>query len=488
LVLFQSIAAQAKFHLFLKGISVKFKNQLSCILHIFLIIVMFTTRCSVEDQIFNVVKYNEIAEQIVKTALEDEKGYELLRELTEIGPRFAGSDQSMTAIKWAEAKMKEMGFDKVELQPVTVPHWVRGNVEEARLMTPGNVTVKNLSITALGGSIGTTEAGIMAEIIEVRSFEELQAVGDKAEGKIVFFNYPMKKGLADSFEAYGDAFIYRSSGASEAAKAGGVAAIVRSVTTKYDNNPHTGAMNYEEGVKQVPAVAVGLIDADFLSDAIKKDPGLRVQLNLSCEMLPDVPSYNVICEITGTEFPDEVIVVGGHFDSWDIGTGAHDDGGGCIQALEVLDLYRRLEIKPKRTIRCVFFINEEFGVNGGIKYGEYALQSSEKHVAAIESDRGLFTPRGFSVDANSGIIDKMQKWLPALQKAGIEWVRAGGSGVDISRIQNVTALIGYVPDGQRYFDFHHSANDVFEGVHPREMEMGSAAMAILAYLISEEGL
>jgi carboxypeptidase Q len=203
--------------------------------------------------------------------------------------------------------------------------------------------------------------------------------------------------------------------------------------------------------------------------------------------LPDALSYNVICDLKGYENPDEVVIVAGHFDSWDVGCGAHDDGGGCIQSLEVLDLFKRLNIKTKRTIRCIFYINEENGVRGGIEYGIYAdTVSTEKHIAAIESDRGVFTPVGFSVTSDSTTLAKLQSWLPILEYTGISWVKAGGSGVDISKIKNAKALIGYVPDNQRYFDLHHSANDIFEEVHSREMQLGTAAIAILTYLLSEE--
>jgi hypothetical protein len=247
-------------------------------------------------------------------------------------------------------------------------------------------------------------------------------------------------------------------------------------------------MKYKEGLPKVPAAAIGLIDADFLSAAIKESPDLKVKMELSCRMLEDSQSYNVIGDIIGSAYPDEYIVVAGHFDSWDKGDGAHDDGAGCIQALEVPDLFKRLGIRPKRTIRCVFYINEENGIRGAKEYARVADSLGLYHLAAIESDRGAFTPRGFFVEADTAIISELNQWLPYFQKAGIEWVRKGGSGVDISYIPGVKALIGYVPDSQRYFDFHHSDNDVFEAVNPREFELGSAAMAILTYLLSEEGI
>ncbi len=431
---------------------------------------------------------HDTAKRIVSKALNDWKGYFLLEELCKIGPRLSGSEKSLKAIKWAEQKMKELDFDSVWLQPVMVPHWVRGNIEEAVIQNSQLCEGKSLNILAIGGSIPTPSNGIIAHVLEVKNFEELEKQKEEVKGKIIFFSRSLDQRLLNTFAGYGGAVNQRTRGAIEAAKYGAVGVIVRSVTTKYDNVPHTGSLSYVDTLPKIPAVTIGYTDADFLSAALKQEPDLKIKLRLNCKALPDAQSYNVIGELKGTEHPEEVIVVGGHFDSWDVGCGAHDDGAGCIQALEVLDLFKRLDIKPKKTIRCVFFINEENGVRGGRVYGKYAESTPEKHIAAIESDRGAFTPRGFSVDADSSVIDKIKSWLPYLKHARIEWVEKGGSGVDISFIKSAKALIGYVPDDQRYFDVHHSANDTFESVHPREMELGSAAMAILVYLLSEEGI
>ncbi len=430
---------------------------------------------------------HHIAKRFVSTALNDWKGYFLLAELCQIGPRLSGSENSLRAIKWAEEKMNELGFDSVWLQPVMVPHWVRGNVEEAVILNSKLFEDKVLNVLAIGGSVPTPAEGITAQIVEVKNFEELEKKKEEVNGKIIFLSRSLDQSLVNTFAGYGGAVNQRTRGAIEAAKYGAVGVIVRSVTTKHDNVPHTGSLSYVDSIPKIPAVTIGTSDADFLSAALKQEPDLKIKLRLNCKTLPDAQSYNVIGELKGIENPDEAIVVSGHFDSWDAGCGAHDDGAGCIQALEVLDLFRRLDIRPKRTIRCVFFINEENGVKGGRVYGEYSKTSIEKHIAAIESDRGAFTPRGFSVDADSIIIDKIKSWLPYLKHARIEWVEKGGSGVYISFIKSAKALIGYVPDDQRYFDVHHSANDTFESVHPREMELGSAAMAILTYLISEVG-
>lgn len=431
-----------------------------------------------------------IADRLVKLALDEEKGYRLLGELCNLGCyRLCGSEGSLKAVEWASSTMKKLGFGRVTMQSITVPHWERGGTEYAAITNSTRYAGKVLRIGALGLSIGTPEAGITAGVLEVQSFEQLRQQKDRARGKWIFFNRPMESGVTDTFVGYGQAVNQRAGGAIEAANVGGIGALVRSVTTQHDDVPHTGALNYREDVSKIPAAAIGLVSADFLSTALREEPELQLTVKLSCAMLTRASSYNVMTELTGTEKPEEVIVVGGHLDSWDYGHGAHDDGAGCLQALEVLDLFTRAGIRPKRTIRCVFFMNEEMGIDGALAYGKYAASSQEKHLAAIESDRGAFTPRGFSVQTQDpAVLAKLQSWLPYLQKARIEWAKPGGSGVDISQIKNARALIAYVPDDQRYFDVHHSANDVFATVHPREFSLGSAAMAILAYLLSEEGL
>jgi carboxypeptidase Q len=448
----------------------------------FLLFLLFTAISTPQEM----NKYIKTADEITRRALTDMSGYNLLKELCTIGHRLSGSETSLQAIQWAKEKMEKMQLDSVWLQPVMVPHWERGIIEEA--VVTSAFGTKKLSIAALGGSIATPKEGITAEVIEVKNFEELKIKKENAKGKIIFFSRSLDQGLLNTFAGYGGAVNQRSIGAIMAANYGGVAVIIRSVTTLPDNNPHTGAMNYTDTLPKVPGAAIGYLDADYLSEILRKDPELKITLKLDCASYPDAQSYNLISEIRGSEFPDEIILVGGHFDSWDLSCGMHDDGGGCIQSLEVLDLFKRLNIKPKRTIRCVFFINEENGIRGALEYAKYSDSLKINHIAAIESDRGVFTPEGFSVDSDSLILLKLQSWLPVLQRAGIEYVRKGGSGVDISQIKNVTAKIGYVPDDQRYMDVQHSANDNFESVHPREMELGSAAMAILVYLLSEEGL
>lgn len=434
------------------------------------------------------VDYSKLADSIISSSLLEQKGYEWLKELCEIGPRLSGSENSIKAIHWAKKKMEESGFDSVWLQPVKVPKWLRNDIETAIISFSKKYQGRRLNIVSLGGSIGTPESGITAEVIEVKNFQELKDAGDKVRGKIVFFNRPFDNSLVNTFEGYGKAVDQRTRGAIEAARFGAVASVIRSVTSAKDNVPHTGVVSYDSAIERIPHSALGVIDADFLSKAIKEEPNLKITIKMNCENFPDADSYNLIGEIRGIEYPNEIIVVGGHFDSWDKGCGTHDDGAPCLQTMEIPDLFLRLGIKPKRTIRTVLFINEENGLRGAIEYGKYSDTAKVKHIAAIESDRGVFTPRGFYVTTDSATVKKLQNWLPVLNKAHIDWIKPGGSGADISQIRNARALFGYVPDDQRYMDLHHSANDTFETVHPREMQLGTAAMAILTLFISEEGL
>lgn len=431
--------------------------------------------------------YAEVADKITKEALRTEHAYALLREVTALGPRLSGSTQAAAAVELTRQMMERMEFANVRLQPVLVPHWVRGPVEEAAVLnspSQGNVA---LTICALGGSIATPEMGLVAEVVEVKSFEELRALGKKAAGKIVFFNRRFDPTVFDTFSGYGGAVDQRGSGAVEAAKAGGVAALVRSMTPGLDDFPHTGGMRYAEEVPKIPAAAISTLDAELLSKIIAHDKSVQLRMKLTCQLLPDAPSANVLGELRGAAKPEEVIVIGGHLDSWDKGTGAHDDGAGCVQSLEAVRLLKALALKPKRTIRAVMFMNEENGLRGGIEYARVAKEKSEKHVAAIESDRGGFAPRGFSIEADSLTYRKIAAWKEIFTGLGAERITRGGSGADISvLVRDGVPGIGLVPETHRYFDYHHTDNDTIDKVNPRELQLGAAAMAIMAYLISEE--
>lgn len=432
--------------------------------------------------------YKKIAGAIISEALTNYTGYEWLKELCQIGPRLSGSPNSLKAIQWAREKFIEIGCDSVWLQECMVPKWERGTIEKAVITKSRQYPGRNLEISSLGGSIGTDSNGITAEVIEVQNFDTLKILGDKIKGKIVFFNRPLDKTKVNTFQGYGGAVNQRISGAQQAAKYGAVAVLVRSVSTKYDNITHVGVLAYNDTIPQIPAAAIGQVDADFLSRILMNEPDLKMTVEMNCKNLGETKSYNVIGEIKGSVYPEEIIAAGGHFDSWDKGCGAHDDGAPCIQTMEILDLFKKINFHPKRTVRCVLFMNEENGLRGAKKYGQIADSLNEIHLAAIESDRGAFTPRGFFVTTDSLSLEKIQSWLPVLNKSLIEWVVPGGSGADVGQIKNAKALFGYAPDNQRYMDLHHSEHDKFDAVHPREMELGSAAMAILTMLISEEGL
>ena len=347
-----------------------------------------------------------------------------------------------------------------------------------------------MALTALGGSVGTEGKKITAEVIEVKSFDELKALGeDKVKGKIVFFNKPLDATLINTGAAYGGGYPIRGQGPSEAAKLGAVACLIRSLTTAEDNYPHTGATNYEKDVARIPAAALSAVASRQLSQDLKNDPSLQFSLQLSCEAFDRTMQANVIAEIPGTEFPQEYITVGGHLDSWDIGEGAHDDGTGIVQSIEMIRTLQAIGYKPKRTIRAVLFINEEFGNDGGETYAERCKESGLVHVAAIESDGGGFTPLGFNCDLSDKQHELVSSWLPLLEPYNLFRFRRGGSGVDIRPLKDDRiALFGLNVDGQRYFDYHHTNNDRFENVNKRELELGAAAMTALVYLLDQSGI
>jgi carboxypeptidase Q len=464
---------------------------LQLIINFFILIFTFNTSTSqtVKNNIIS-KPYLTIAKVITDTAMLDSKANSMLKELCyDIGPRLCGSPQAAAAVEWSRQTMLKLGFDYVQLQPVMVPHWERGKIEEAAIINSSIVGTVPLSISALGGSIGTKSLGITAEVIEVQGLDGVKKLGKNAKGKIIFYNRPMNPRLMNTFSAYGGAVDQRTLGAIEAAKVGAVAVLVRSVTTRMDHVPHTGLMLYEDNVLQIPAAAISTIDAELLSKLIKQEDKVRVRLRLDCETYPDIQSFNVIGEITGTEIPEEVILLGAHLDSWDAGHGAHDDGAGCVQALEALRLLKILNLKPKRTIRAVLFMCEEFGLRGGPAYADSVKRNGPKHIAAIESDRGGFTPRGFSISADSAIVKKIRQWSHLFEEIGAANIFQGGGGPDISPLNQLgTVTMGLIVDHHRYFDYHHSANDVFETVNERELELGAVAMAMLSYVLAMEGV
>lgn len=433
----------------------------------------------------------QMVRAIFDEALERGESYEMLHYLTKnIGGRLAGSPQAAAAVEWTRQKMMALGFDTVYLQPVMVPHWVRGEKEVGRIVNSKKIGSMEVKVTSLGNAVGTGPGGTVAEVVEVKDFQELAALGEEGvKGKIVFFNRPMDPKLIDTFGAYAGASNQRGSGASEAAKYGAIGVVVRSLSSFKDDVLHTGSTNYALNIPKIPAVAITTNDADMLSELLADDPELKFYFETSAQMLPDVLSYNVIGEIKGSEFPEEIIAVGGHLDSWDLAEGAHDDGAGCMQSIEVLRLFKALDLRPKRTLRAVMFMNEENGLRGGRKYAEIAEENGEKHIAAMESDRGGFLPIGFGVTGTSAQQNKIFGWKSLFEPFGIYQFKKGGGGADISplRTQDVP-LIGYIPDSQRYFKYHHTPIDNFEAVNQRELEMGAAAMASMIYLIDQYGL
>jgi hypothetical protein len=431
-----------------------------------------------------------IIKKFYDESLSKGKSYEWLRELTtKIGPRLSGSEGAAKAVQWGKALLESGGYDRVFLQDVMVPHWVRGAKEEAYILNGKQKT--SVPLVALGGSIATPTKGITAEVIEVKNFQELRDLGkEKCQGKIIFFNRPMDATKINTFEAYGQAGDQRRSGANEAAKVGAIGVIIRSLSSTENDYPHTGAMMYATGVPLIPAAALSTNAATLLSKTLKENPATKFYFKQSCETLPDAPSHNVVAEIKGSENPSEIIVVGGHLDSWDLAQGAHDDGTGIVQSMEVFRLFKTLNIKPKHTIRVVLFMNEENGTRGGMKYAELAKTNNEKHIFAMESDNGGFTPRGFGVQgAPAATLSKIQTYRTLLAPYGLHEIDRGSGGVDIGPLApQGTVLVGFKPDPQRYFEYHHASNDKFESVNQRELEMGAASMAAMIYLLDKNGL
>jgi carboxypeptidase Q len=409
-----------------------------------------------------------------------------------IGPRLSGSKNAQKAVEWSKKLMESYGFDHVFLQEVMVPHWVRG-AKEVGIIIDGKNKIP-VPIAALGMSVATPKKGITANIIEVHSLKELDTLGESViKGKIVFFNRPFDPRFIETLHAYGTAGDQRNAGPAAAAKYGAVGVIVRSLTETLDNYPHTGATRYTPGGVNIPAAAISTKGANQLSILLKqrKLPLIKFYFKQNCEMRPDTLSYNVIGELTGSENPNKFITVGGHLDSWDLAEGAHDDGTGVMGSVEAVRILKALGYKPKNTIRAVFFMNEENGDKGGIKYAELAAKNKEEHIAAIESDLGGFTPRGFGFTGlTSSQFKNLASWKTLFEPYGSSRFLVGGGGSDIGPLKEKTpgvVLIGFDPDSQRYFDVHHTPNDVFENVNKRELELGAASMASLIYLIDQHG-
>lgn len=415
--------------------------------------------------------------------------YKNLRILCkQVGPRLSGSAGFAKAVKVVFNMMKAAGADTVYLQPCMIPHWVRGDKERGQIIL-SNGKKYDLKLCALGNSVGTGAKGITASVVEVNSFEQLNKLGSFVKGKIVFFNFPMNPTYIKTFRAYGESGVSRTKGPALAAKYGAAGAIVRSLANTLNDYPHTGTTVYNDSFPKIPAVAISTNDAEYLSKALKQGKVSKAYFRTTSKMLPDVVGYNVIGEIKGSQFPEEIITVGGHLDSWDLAEGANDDGSGVMQSIEVLNTMKALGIKPKRTIRAVAFANEENGTRGAKKFLEEAIAKKENIIFALESDEGGFTPRGFSLDMKEVQRNKIIGWRNLFYPYGASDIIAGGSGSDIGPLKAIgTSLAGFTPDSQRYFDMHHAATDVFENVSERELKLGAANMTALIWLVSEYGL
>lgn len=423
---------------------------------------------------------------IVDEALRSSATYHRLARLVEAAPhRLSGSPGAAAAVEWARLEMEAIGFDEVRLEPCLVPRWVRGDIEHLSYSAPSHLAGRPLDILALGGSIPTPEGGIEGEVVRVTTISEMADRKDELKGKIVLLDRPFDATERNNFAAYGRAVGARTQGAINAAKAGALAVVVRSMASVIDDQPHTGAMRYDPRVPKIPACAVSTRGAEELAAALERGP-VRLNLELNCENHEPVRSYNVVGDYYGREFPEEIVVVGGHLDGWDVGQGAHDDGAGCAHTLEPVRIFEELGIRPRRTVRCVMFMNEENGLEGARAYAATHADEMDKHVMALESDSGGYTPRGFSCNANDPALAILRKVAQHFADETADKVDGGGAGADISQMAPYgVPLVGFRPDDERYFSYHHTHGDTLDRVHPREINMGAGVISALTWSIAE---
>ena len=424
---------------------------------------------------------------IYNSALTNGHAYENLRSLCkDVGARISGSAEAQMAVEWSKATMEKYNFDEVYLQEIKVPHWERGTTEAGWIRSKKHGLIK-VNMLALGGSIGTD--GILeGEIIEFKHLDELKIAKRSAiEGKIVFLNQPMDEQQINTFKAYGGCYAIRGNGAVEGSKLGAKAVIIRSLGMPIDKHPHTGSMHYEDSITKIPAAAISTEDAEKLSVMLSKEK-LEFVMEMDCRVYPDATSYNVIAEIKGSKSPNQIITFGGHLDSWDTGEGAHDDGAGVIHCLEALRILNELKYKPAHTLRLVFFMNEENGNMGGKTYATWTKERGEEQIAALESDRGGFAPKGFHCDGSEKQLNLLKSFKEHFVVYELHEFDKGYGGVDIGPLKGTfpeIPLFGFVPDSQRYFDFHHAPSDVFENVNKRELELGCGAIGAMIYLLDK---
>ena len=419
--------------------------------------------------------YQEPARRLIAAGMSSSFAWERLAELGDtFGNRLSGSENLDAAIKWAAEQMRRDGLENVRLDPVKVPHWVRG-AESLEIVTPGK---HPLVMLGLGNSVGTPAGGVEADLLIVRSFQELEDAGERVKGRIVLFNVP--------FTTYGETVAYRSDGPSRAAAKGAVAMLIRAVGPAGLRTPHTGSLRYADGVPQIPAAAVPAEDADRLQRMLARGTAVRLRLSMGARFLPDADSFNVIGELQGRESPDEVVVVSGHFDSWDVGTGSTDDGGGCVVSWEAVRLMKTLGLRPRRTVRVVLFTNEENGLRGGLDYRERYKDQLAKHVMMFESDSGVFKPTGFGFSGSDTARRTIQEIATLLKTTGVETIGGSGGGADIGpsvQAANLPAMSLEV-DGN-YFLIHHTPADTIDKIDAKDMAKASAAIAVMAYVVAD---
>ena len=420
-------------------------------------------------------KYVETSLKIISKSLTDSTAYNRLGYMCDtFGPRLSGSKNLENAINWILKEMNSDGLENVRGEKVAVPTWIRGK-ESATLLSPFK---KELSMLGLGGSIATPRGGLKAEVIVVNDWDELESRSNEVPGKIVLFNAP--------FTSYGETVAYRYSGASAAAKHGAVASLIRSIGPWSMNTPHTGVMAYNDDVQKIPNAALTMEDAMMLSRIHDRGNKIIVKLDMNARMVADRWSHNVLGEIKGSVYPDEVVVVGGHIDSWDVGQGAHDDGGACIASWEVLRLIKELELKPKRTIRCVMWTNEENGGKGNKGYRDMHLDEMDKHVLAIESDGGVFSPKGFGFSGNDSAREIVEEIHELMKPIGANTISDGGRAADVAPLNDEgVPVMSLKVDGSKYFWYHHTDADTFDKIDFNEFNRCIAAMAIMAYVVAD---
>jgi hypothetical protein len=427
--------------------------------------------------------YRDTARRIIDAALADRGAWDKLRHLTDrVGARLSGSKALDQAVAWAAKTMTADGHENVRTEKVMVPHWVRG-AESARITAP---VQRQLAILGLGGTVGTPASGVTGEVVVVDTFKELAALGPKVKDKVVLYNEVMRPWDRERGSGYGDTVKYRVAGASVAARLGARAVLVRSLTSRSLRSPHTGTLVYAADAPKIPAAAVSTEDADLLARLAAGGKPVTVSLSLGARTLPDAESANVLGEIVGSDEPDEIVVLAAHIDSWDVGQGAHDDGTGCAIMMQALTVLRRLELRPRRTIRVVLYTNEENGLRGAKGYVDAHRAELANHVMAVESDSGGFAPRGFEVSGADGAVPKVREIASLLAPIGATEVQKGYSGADIEPMEEhgVPGLGLWVVE-EHYFDYHHTEADTLDKVDPDELARGVAAAAVLAYVVAD---